>query len=52
MDLAIPEWILLDKTKEKALDFSRAFGLLVRMVPDYQMVEVVGVEPTSEEPTI
>jgi len=41
----------LDKTKRKALDFSRAFGF-VRMVPDYQMVEVVGIEPTSEKSSI
>jgi len=40
-----------DNTKEKALDFSRAFAL-ARMVPDYCMVEVAGIEPASEEPTI
>jgi len=47
----ISEWTSPDKTKEKALDFSRAFGLS-RTVPDYQMVEVVGIEPTSEKSSI
>ena len=50
-------WVIItcqtipDKPKRKAPDFSRAFGL-IRMVPDYQMVEVVGIEPTSEKPSI
>jgi hypothetical protein len=51
MALCISHWTFLDKKKEKALDLSRAFGL-IRMVPDYQMVEVVGIEPTSEKPSI
>jgi hypothetical protein len=32
--LSIPKRTALDKIKEKALDFSRAFGF-VRMGPDY-----------------
>jgi len=33
-DDSIPKWTIPDKTKEKAPDFSRAFGF-VRMGPDY-----------------
>jgi hypothetical protein len=44
------DWTSVDNTKEKALDLSRAFGL-IRMVPDYQMVEVAGIEPASEKAT-
>jgi hypothetical protein len=33
MDISIPNRILSDSIKEKALDFSRAFEL-IRMVPD------------------
>jgi len=50
-DFGISEWTPPDKTKPKALDFSRAFGFS-RTLPDYQLVEVVGIEPTSEKSSI
>jgi hypothetical protein len=40
VNFSTPKRTSLDNTKRKALDFSRAFGL-IRMVPDFQMVEVV-----------
>ena len=51
MDFSVHHRTIQDKEKEKAPDFSRA-SELVRMGSDFKMVEVVGVEPTSEEPTI
>jgi len=51
MDPRIPNWTYTDNTKEKALDFSRASGF-ARTTPDYLLVEVAGIEPASEKPTI
>jgi hypothetical protein len=38
LDLGVFYWILLDKAKEKALDFSRALTLY-RMFPDCLVAE-------------
>jgi len=51
MALCISHWTPPNNKKEKALDFSRAFGPN-RTVPDYQLVEVAGIEPASEKPSI